>query len=694
MIADMEGGIVASRKQLQQNCRRQGGVIERLEPRALLAGVTVITHGFQTSSALPNWLATMETALASRAGGANIYRMTITNSSSPTVSSFVRTSSGGSASGEAIVTVNWSAVANDLFGGPNTSTIAALVEPYLTVARNIPGDPLTARPLAELPVHLIGHSRGGSLVSDLARRLGASGIWTDQLTLLDPHPTNSDPAVVVQDNVVFSDDIFQTDGFPNGSAIAGSYGIDLTNVAGVNHSETHAYYHGTIARAAANDGDGITINNAWYAGAGQGPRAMVGYDWSRIGSAAQPAGGVGNLAGGSATRTHVTVTAASPWSNVGSLDVTGDAGGFVNNGSSINLAYRYQDSAGGGAISFYLDNDANPSDGFARSYGSSGSLAATGVTPNVSSVRSFPLTWNSAGLADGVYRVAAQITNASGKVRYAYATRPLYVSASGAELINKRWTNDMASNVWSDANNFTPGGLPAAGAHLLVGAGATTILSDAANQSLLVGGGASVTLGASQHLTGLTIAPGAAASLAANGNRFLLTGSLNLASTGKLDLADNDLIVNTGSFSTIRAAVLQGFGAGAAAGITSSTSNGSQILALFDNSLVGSATWNGQSISANAIVGKYTYFGDVNFDGQVTGDDYTIIDSNLNTTPPAGLAWLSGDANLDGIVTGDDYTTIDSNLGLGAGNPLSASAPANTLAQRRERDETLAGIFL
>ena len=39
-------------------------------------------------------------------------------------------------------------------------------------------------------------------------------------------------------------------------------------------------------------------------------------------------------------------------------------------------------------------------------------------------------------------------------------------------------------------------------------------------------------------------------------------------------------------------------------------------------------------------------------------------------------------------------TTIDSNLGLGAGNPLSASAPANTLAQRRERDETLAGIFL
>jgi hypothetical protein len=73
-------------------------------------------------------------------------------------------------------------------------------------------------------------------------------------------------------------------------------------------------------------------------------------------------------------------------------------------------------------------------------------------------------------------------------------------------------------------------------------------------------------------------------------------------------------------------------------------------------------------------VGKYTYFGDVNFDGQVTGDDYTIIDSNLNTTPPVGFEWLSGDANLDGIVTGDDYTTIDSNLGLGSGNPLSPAS--------------------
>jgi len=84
---------------------------------------------------------------------------------------------------------------------------------------------------------------------------------------------------------------------------------------------------------------------------------------------------------------------------------------------------------------------------------------------------------------------------------------------------------------------------------------------------------------------------------------------------------------------------------------------------------VGATQWAGQPIGSSAIVGKYTYFGDMNLDGQVTGDDYTV-DSNLNTTPLAGLAWPRGDANLDGIITGDDYTVIDANLGKGVGNPL------------------------
>jgi hypothetical protein len=156
----------------------------------------------------------------------------------------------------------------------------------------------------------------------------------------------------------------------------------------------------------------------------------------------------------------------------------------------------------------------------------------------------------------------------------------------------------------------------------------------------------------------MTLTPG--------GDKTLQASALSVDSTSTLDLADNDLVVNDPvSFTSVRALVL--------AGRIIFTTGGSQTLAIFDNALVGATHFNGTPIDPDAVVGKYTYFGDINIDGQVTGDDYTLIDANLNTDPVSGLEWLRGDANLDGIVTGDDYTIIDANLGLGVGSPLAAS---------------------
>jgi hypothetical protein len=624
-------------------------LLEPLESRKLLAGVTVITPGFQFSSGTVNWLQAMESALNTKMGGANVYRMTITNTSNPTVSSFTQVTANGTSTGESIIDVNWSAVANNIFyPSITTATIANLIKPYLTTARNLPGDPLTAHPFSELPIHLAGHSRGGSLVADLARKLAADGLWVDTLTLWDPVPVGGDPAVSVADNVVFADNIFQNNASPSGSATAGAHNLNLTGISGIGHSEIHAFYEGTINRAATNDGDGITINNNWYTSA-SAPRATTGYDWSRIGSATFPADGTSNLAGGVAARTHVAVTAIASWPNVGSVNLSGDSSGFITNADAVNLTYRYQSPAS--TVTFYLDNDTNPYDGFARTYGATASLPSTGATPNVSTLQSFPITWTSAGLSDGLYRIAAKITTGAGLIRYAYLSRPMYVTSAGAELINKRFTNDLANAAWTSDSNFAPGGIPISNDHVFIPSGNITLPGDASNESLILGATAKVTSNTSQHLLAITLANGA-----------------------NLDLKDNDLVVTRANFSTLQSLVLQGFQS--TTGITSSTSNGTQILALFDNALAGFAEH-----PAAAIVGKYTYIGDTNMDGQVTPQDYTAVDANLGTSADPGIAWFYGDTNFDGQITPQDYTGVDSSLGLGVGNPL---------ALRKDLDAVLA----
>jgi fibronectin-binding autotransporter adhesin len=166
----------------------------------------------------------------------------------------------------------------------------------------------------------------------------------------------------------------------------------------------------------------------------------------------------------------------------------------------------------------------------------------------------------------------------------------------------------------------------------------------------------------------------------------LMIGTLNLNSTGTLDMNDNDLVVTNGTFSQLQAQVLAGYRGGpdtTATGIISSTSQnvhgGTTILALFANGLAGFPDYpfgSGETIGGNAIVGKYTYIGDTNYDGQVTPQDYTATDSNLGTSVDPGISWFYGDTNFDGNIDPTDYAGIDGALGLGQGNPLSAQGMA------------------
>jgi hypothetical protein len=178
--------------------------------------------------------------------------------------------------------------------------------------------------------------------------------------------------------------------------------------------------------------------------------------------------------------------------------------------------------------------------------------------------------------------------------------------------------------------------------------------------------------GAVVYESSLTILSGGRVTVSA-GNHTARMGSLSIQSTGVLDLNDSDLVVQSGSFTALQSLVFQGYG-NTNAGITSSTATGTQILALFDNALVGFSDYpvgSGNSIAAGAIAGKYTYIGDTNMDGQVTPQDYTAVDANLGSSAVnSGIAWFYGDTNFDGNITPQDYTGVDSALGLGQGNPL------------------------
>ena len=68
-------------------------------------------------------------------------------------------------------------------------------------------------------------------------------------------------------------------------------------------------------------------------------------------------------------------------------------------------------------------------------------------------------------------------------------------------------------------------------------------------------------------------------------------------------------------------------------------------------------TWAGQTITATSVIAMYTYAGDANFDGRVSGDDYGAIDFNILV--PDADGYFNGDFNLDGVINGDDYGVID-----------------------------------
>jgi len=68
------------------------------------------------------------------------------------------------------------------------------------------------------------------------------------------------------------------------------------------------------------------------------------------------------------------------------------------------------------------------------------------------------------------------------------------------------------------------------------------------------------------------------------------------------------------------------------------------------------ATFDGQSIDSTAVLVKYTYYGDADFNGKVNFDDYARIDAGFGAHR---TGWLNGDFDGNGAINFDDYALID-----------------------------------
>ncbi len=219
-------------------------------------------------------------------------------------------------------------------------------------------------------------------------------------------------------------------------------------------------------------------------------------------------------------------------------------------------------------------------------------------------------------------------------------------------VANGIWTGAGDGINWTSAANWSNNVIP--------GPGDDVVINVTANPTVIVSG--------TQSVKSLT-----------SSETIVISGSLNVAGAGlvklsvlafgtggKLDINANDILLTGTSRATVEGYVRTAYNGGAwngASGIFSTTAkNNAQVtttlgvLSGADYKLLNGPTFDGQSVANTDALVKYTYYGDVNFDGFTDGLDYIFIDNGFLSH---STGWANGDVNYDGFVDGLDYIFID-----------------------------------
>lgn len=238
------------------------------EPRGRsCAGLVFITHGFNVGiSGEPKWTGAMQKAITRRLwSNGRRGRIAVTGEKNNLALklSWLDPDLSSTTDSDVVIRLDWTAVSNHLISRVSTQEIAA------AIARLFCSQPEGLPDLSKIPIHLIGHSRGASLVSELARLLGDEDINVDQMTTLDPHPlSDDDPQPTVRDSVIdapvnvhpnigFADNYWQNISYPKGKILKDAYNRCWSHLPGAYHFSVHTafadhmnlimLYHATIS---------------------------------------------------------------------------------------------------------------------------------------------------------------------------------------------------------------------------------------------------------------------------------------------------------------------------------------------------------------------------------------------------------------------------------------------------------------
>jgi parallel beta-helix repeat protein len=175
----------------------------------------------------------------------------------------------------------------------------------------------------------------------------------------------------------------------------------------------------------------------------------------------------------------------------------------------------------------------------------------------------------------------------------------------------------------------------------------------------------------------------------------LLVPSIEVTPTGRLDLTDGALLVDYAAgtpspiggwnaaqqkYTGLTGLLDSGRGDGSwdGGGIVTSLSivgdsttrtlGVNETSAVFGVSYGESLIWKGAVIDSTMVIIRYTYLGDIDLNGEINGDDYFFLDSNVMNSGVV-FGYGVGDINLDGEINGDDYFWLDSQI-LAQGPPL------------------------